>query len=225
VHFLIYHAGRVLGAPDKGKTALLGDENHPVTKSWCVQKVRTTRNKLDLFDLPKLDGYVVVKVLPLQQQTPSTWERNCRHSDNKRSLPTEDGRWFLLAKGHSRVVKSVIRWRKEPLTGSLKCAPVILLLKLGDERQALPSGKSVFSAQAAASTDPVPMETAKAIYSELGSQIRALTDVRFKLLTIVPTITGLALTVLMTQTIRDASPFSSLWHPVRIRRHTRHTDL
>lgn len=206
MHFLMYHAGRLLGAPDKGKTALLGDENHPVAKSWCVQKVCTTRNKRVLFDLPKLDGYVVVKVLPLQRRTPSTWERDSRRSDNKRSLPAMNGPWFLLAKGHSRVVNSVIRRRIEPRTGSLKCKPVILVLKLGDERQALPSGKSVFSAEAAASSDPVPMETAKAIYSELGSQIRALTDVRFKLLTIVPTITGLAVTVLMTQTIRDSSP-------------------
>jgi hypothetical protein len=114
VHFLMYHAGRLLGAPDKGKTALLGDENHPVARSWCVQKVRTTRNKQDLFDLPKLDGYVVVKVLPLQKRTPSTWERDSRDSDNKQSLPAENGRWFLLAKGHSRVVKSVIRRRIEP---------------------------------------------------------------------------------------------------------------
>jgi hypothetical protein len=71
----------------------------------------------------------------------------------------------------------------------------------------------VFSAEAAASTDPVPIETAKAIYSELGSQIRALTDVRFKLLTIVLTITGLALTVFMTQTIRDASRLLVLMAP------------
>lgn len=197
-----YHLRRLLGIPrDEGKIALLGDENHTVTRSWRVQGLAGPRNQRPAFDLPKLGSLdsLDVEILPYQDHPLDSWISALQESSG-----ATQPKWFLLAKGHSREVKS-IEAHQPPY--SAECS-LHITLHLGDERQASPSGKNVFTAEAVGNLHSAFADMPKAVYSELGSQIRALTDIRFKLLTIVPTVSGLVLTVLLTAPARDRSPLS-----------------
>ncbi|CAH0136756.1 hypothetical protein SRABI26_00371 [Arthrobacter sp. Bi26] len=202
----IYHVRRIIGVPDKGEIALLGAEDHPLLQSWCVQIVTDGRTQPTSFDLPKLESHVDVKILPHQNPAHGSWKQSLQDSDKEGGAPAYSTKWFLLAKGHSRVVEPFIKHENNPSTDSPGRQSTILRLKLGEERLALPSGKNVFTTEAAAALGSALGDMPAAVYSELGSQIRVLTDVRFRLLTIVPTVSGLALTVLLTQPVRDASP-------------------
>lgn len=191
---------RLLGVPrDGAQIALLGDENHTVTRSWRVQGLADPRNQRTAFDLPKLGSRdsLDVEILPHQDHPLDSW-MSAHQGSSRASQP----KWFLLAKGHSRAVMS-IEVHQSPISAEWSR---YITLHLGDERQASPSGKNVFTAQAVGNLDSAFADMPKAVYAELGSQIRALTDVRFKLLTIVPTVSGLALTLLLTAPRGDRPP-------------------
>ncbi|MDQ0000111.1 hypothetical protein [Pseudarthrobacter sulfonivorans] len=201
-----YHLRRIIGVPDKGEIALLGAEDHPLLQSWCVQIVTDGKTQPTSFDLPKLESHVDVKILPHQNPAHGSWKQFHQDSDDTGRSPANSTKWFLLAKGHSRVVEPFIKQGNSPSADSPGQPVSILRLRLGDERLAEPSGKNVFTTEAANALGSASGDMPAAVYSELGNQIRLLTDVRFRLLTFVPTVSGLALTILLTQPVRDASP-------------------
>ncbi|MGX1159920.1 hypothetical protein RKD54_000829 [Pseudarthrobacter sp. SLBN-100] len=86
---LIYHARRILGAPDNGLTALLGDEDYPVTRSWPVEKPLVADKQPAKFDLPNLEGHALVKVMPHQKQLPDFQGQDSGHSEG-----ADHSKWF-----------------------------------------------------------------------------------------------------------------------------------
>jgi hypothetical protein len=94
---------------------------------------------------------------------------------------------ILLAGGHAREVLPL----ESNITGRYKR----LELQLGAENLARTVGGEVVTAGREESSTE-----ARALYTELGNHLRALIDVRFKLLAIVPTVSGIALGSLITQT-------------------------
>ena len=93
--------------------------------------------------------------------------------------------YMLLAGGHARNVAV--------LPGS----PIVL--RLGTERHSEPlPGQEVVAGVTQNVTSTDTKDIALAVYSECGSLIRALTDVRFKLLALVPAISALALVAIVS---------------------------
>jgi hypothetical protein len=165
-----YHVTRALGFTS-GTHGLLADADHVVNNAWVV-----TTTDGEPFDLPRHDVRFPISV-----------ERGFGLAP----MPELDQRrtWILLAGGHARRVLS---------PGSIVAGRYKRLeLQLGAENLAPTVGGEVLAAGLA---DPPTEERALALYAELGNHLRALIDVRFKLLAIVPTVSGIALGALITRT-------------------------
>jgi hypothetical protein len=165
-----YHATRALGFA-AGSRGLLADADHVVNNAWVVSTVDG-----EPFNLPRHDVSQALSVERGVGLAPMP------ELDQRRS-------WILLAGGHAREVLPV----GSNVTGRYKR----LELQLGPENLAPTVGGAVLTA----GPEELPTEQrALALYSELGSHLRALIDVRFKLLAIVPTVSGIALGSLITRT-------------------------
>jgi hypothetical protein len=176
---LLYHFRRMIGASDPDEIALLGSDKHPITCAWLVQRV--DGDKSFAFNIPKLEGRVQVNVvrgqdLPRRDSKPPIDPSIDDDSDN----------WFLLASGHSRHVLAVL-----PVSSvdSLRQFE----LQLGKERLSERLGNEVFRAEETAILVDARKNFPLAVYSEIGAQMRALMDIRFKLLALFPPLSAIAL--------------------------------
>lgn len=176
---VIYHCRRMIGSSDTDETALLGSEKHPISCAWLVK--RLDREKSRDFDIPKLEGFIHVEIIRGQDVPGPDIKPLENHS--------EDGgtdKWVLLASGHSRYVQSVL-----PLLGVGTVRQ--FELKLGKERLADRLGSEVVQAGESGMLVDARKNMPLAVYSEIGAQMRALTDIRFKLLALVPPLSAIAL--------------------------------
>jgi hypothetical protein len=153
-----------------GTRGLLADADHVMTNAWVVSTIDGKA-----FNLPRHDVTETISV-----------ERGFGLAP----MPElDERRWILLAGGHARDVL--------PLGSTITGLYKRLELQLGAENLAPTAGDEVL---AAAVQGPPTEQRALALYSELGSHLRTLIDVRFKLLAIVPTVSGIALGTLITRT-------------------------
>ena len=164
-----HHATRALGFA-RGTRGLLADAEHVVNNAWVVS---TTDG--EPFNLPRHDIRVPISVERGFGLAPMP------ELDQRRS-------WILLAGGHAREVL--------PLGSNVAGRYKRLELQLGAENLAPAVGGEVLTAGL---EDPPTEQRALALYNELGNHLRALIDVRFKLLAIVPTVSGIALGSLITR--------------------------
>jgi hypothetical protein len=159
-----------------GTHGLLADADHVMTNAWVVSTIDGKA-----FNLPKQDVTEAISV-----------ERGFGLA----AMPElDDRRWILLAGGHAREVL--------PLESTIAGRYKRLELRLGAENLAPTVGDEVL---AGGLKGPPTEQRALALYSELGNHLRTLIDVRFKLLAIVPTVSGIALGALITRTPDHLSP-------------------
>lgn len=106
---LMYHLRRIIGAPCKGETGLLGDEKHPLARLWQVRKIPARGDENVSFDLANVKGPIFVMISPRQNPHPDSWQSDPPNSDANTSAPAEHHKWFLLAGGYSHEVESIAR--------------------------------------------------------------------------------------------------------------------
>jgi hypothetical protein len=122
-----------------------------------------------------------------------------RHRPRLRPFDSTGCDYLLLAGGHARKVVVI-----PPSQGSQ------VVLRLGGEHHSKPLPGQEVMPELTPPTDP--KDVALAVYTELGAMIRALTDVRFKLLALVPTISALALVAIVS----PSGPLEGASAPVRV---------
>lgn len=185
---LWFHTRRAFDLPT-GSTALLADGRHPVRRGWLVRLVRAA---------PGLPGDEPGGPLELRMRHDGD-EVVVRLAHRGDAPPPGSGPrgWILLASGHARRLTGLAVDGRE------------VRLTLGDEHLASTSGQAVLE-PGLGSTEA--RDTLLALYAELGAQHRALVEVRFKLLALVPAISALALVGVVGPT----GPFAGTPRIVRV---------
>lgn len=184
-----FHVRRALGLPT-GQAALLASRAGPWSVAWLVRlasadpSLPSDGRPGEGFEIRRRHVGDVVVVRP---------------ASGSGVPPAGPGRWILLAGGHARSAQ----------IEDVSPGDRLVTLRLGDEHVAEISGQDVLEPH----LDTAPSRQALlALYTELGAQHRALVDVRFKLLALVPAVSALALVGIVTPT----GPFAEAPRAVRV---------